>query len=94
MSENESETQKPERRAARPKTEELLEHMEFGTRILLGCVFALVFGAVGYGLGSILGTIGSVVLAVPFALVGFIYVCFSVEVNSMIRTMLGFFVDR
>ncbi|MEP3480089.1 MAG: hypothetical protein ABJZ55_12635 [Fuerstiella sp.] len=79
--------------ATGPKLENVAEGMEFGMRLFLGLVFAVVIGGVGYGIGSFLGAIGGIVLATPFALVGFVYGCLCVEINAIIRSLLPFMLD-
>ena len=79
--------------ATGPKLEDVAGGIEFGTRILLGIVFAAVIGGLGYGIGSMLGTIGGVIIAIPFASLGFLYGCFCVEINAIIRSILPFMLD-
>ena len=62
-------------------------------RLFLGVVFSCVIGGLGYGLGSLFGMFGGIVIAVPFAFVGFIYGCFCVEINAIIRSLLPFTLD-
>ena len=76
-----------------PKLENVAVGMEFGIRLLLGVVFAVVIGGLGYGIGSFVGTIGGIILAVPFTIVGFIYGCFCIEINAIMRSLLPFMLD-
>ncbi|TWT79574.1 hypothetical protein CA13_09780 [Planctomycetes bacterium CA13] len=75
------------------KLENISEGMEFGMRFLLGAFFGAMLAGVGFALGSFLGTVGGVVVAIPFALTGFIYGCFCVEINAIIRSLLPFMLD-
>lgn len=79
--------------ATGPNLENVAEGMELGMRLLLGLFFAALIGAVGYGIGSLLGTIGGIIVAIPFALFGFVYGCFCVEINAIIRSLLPFIAD-
>ena len=79
--------------ATGPSVETVAEGMELGMRLLLGVVFAVVIGGIGYGIGSIFGTIGGIVVAIPFGFIGFLYGCFCVEINAIIRSFLPFMLD-
>ena len=79
--------------ATGPKLENVAEGMEFGMRLFLGVFFAFVIGGIGYGIGSFMGTIGGIIIAIPFAIAGFVYGCFCVEINAIIRSMLPFMLD-
>ena len=63
-------------------------------RLILGSIFAVVIGGLGCGIGSVLGTIGGIVVAIPFAMIGFCYGCFCVELNAIIRSVLPFIFER
>ena len=76
-----------------PKLENVAEGIGFGMRLFLGVIFAFVIGGIGYGIGSFMGTIGGIVAALPFAIVGFIYGCFCLEINATIRSILPFMLD-
>ncbi|QDS92366.1 hypothetical protein FF011L_11090 [Roseimaritima multifibrata] len=78
---------------AGPKIETVAEGMELGMRLLLGLFFAALVGTIGYGIGSFLGTIGGIIVTIPFAFFGFVYGCFCVEINAIIRTLLPFISD-
>lgn len=75
--------------ATGPKVEDVAEGMELGMRLILGVVFAVIIGGMGFGISSFLGTIGGIFVAIPFALVGFIYGCFCVEINAIIVGVLN-----
>lgn len=79
--------------AASPKFEDVAEGVALGMRFLLGVFFGVVIGGVGYGIGSLLGTIGGIAVAIPFAMLGFIYGCFCVEINAIVRSILPFVFD-
>jgi hypothetical protein len=68
--------------------------MELGVRLFLGVVFAVFIGGLGFGIGSFLGTLGGIFVAIPFTLVGFIYGCFCAEINAIIRSFLPFMLGR
>lgn len=79
--------------AVGPNLENTAEGMEVGMRLLLGVIFGVLFGGLGYAIGSFLGTIGAVIVTVPFALAGFVYGCFCVELNAVIRSILPHILD-
>ena len=80
--------------ATGPKVEDGAGGMELAMRLTLGVVFAVIIGGLGFGIGSFLGTIGGIFVAIPFTLVGFVYGCFCVEINAIIRSVLPFMLDR
>ena len=63
-------------------------------RLILGSIFAVLAGGLGFGVGSVLGTIGGLIVAIPFAMTGFCYGCFCVEINAILRSILPFIFDR
>lgn len=65
------------------------EKLGISLRLIYGLLFGCILGGVGYGIGSSLGMFIGIVVAFPFALVGFIYGCFLVEINGIIRGMFG-----
>lgn len=67
--------------------------MTLGLRFLLGLIFGCLLGGLGYGIGSFVGSLVGVLVAIPFALIGFIYGCFCVEINAMIRSALPIVFD-
>ncbi|WP_442507111.1 hypothetical protein SH528x_006009 [Novipirellula sp. SH528] len=76
------------------KAGDVAESMELGLRLLLGVLFGCLFAGLGYGIGAILGTVTGIIVATPFAFVGFIYGCFCVEINAMIRLILSSIFER
>ncbi len=76
------------------KAGDVAESIEWGMRLLLGMLFGCVFTGLGYGLGAILGTVTGIIVATPFAVVGFIYGCFCVEINAIVRLILSSLLER
>ena len=60
--------------------------MNLGMRLLLGLFVAGVFGGISSGLGSLIGAVGSVVVATRISLLGFVCGCCSPELYAIIRS--------
>jgi len=72
---------------------DVAEGMDFGMRLLLGVFFGALLAGFGFGIGSFLGTIGGIIVAIPFAGIAFVYGCFCVEINAIVRSLLPFMLD-
>ena len=78
---------------AGPNFQTVSDGFEFGLRFAMALLFACIAAGIGYTIGSLLGVLGGLFLAVPFAAVGLIYGFFVMEVNSIIRSVFGWFVE-
>ncbi len=74
--------------------EDIADGLSLGIRILRGVFFSSIFAVVGYAAGSVVGAMTGIFVAVPFATLGFVYGCFCSEINSLIRVVLSFVIDR
>ncbi len=74
--------------------EDIADGIAIGMRFLRGIIFSVFFAGLGYGFGSVVGTMTGIFVAVLFAVVGFVYGCFCSEINSLVRTLLSFTFDR
>ena len=79
--------------SAGPNLENIAEGTELGLRLFLGVIGGVSFAGLGYAIGSFAGSIAGIVCAIPFAMIGFVYGCFRVEINLLIRTMLPMIFD-
>lgn len=78
---------------AGPDLVQVAERIEIGSRFLLAVVGAVIFGGIGYAVGALLSVLGGVVLAIPCAVIGFVYGFFKPEIHAILGLMVGWLVD-
>ena len=67
------------------------ETVEFSMRLFLGALFSVMGFGLGCALGSQLGTVSAFVVAIAFAVVGFVYGCFKMEIDALVWAICRLF---